>query len=1196
MRPRAATTFEPITRSRRLVSLIAAVTVASLASGQAMAQCVETPGPERTSLDCDGTLTPYDAGTTSSIDVVINPGATLDVPSGAGFRLLGDNTVEHSGAIDVSGGGAIGIDLQEGGNQVNPVADEADPPNDGAIDVTGNGAVGIRAVHGGTDALNSVINDGTLNVTGLSSIGIQILDPADDDSTEAVPTVTSVQNRGAINVTTGSGIAMAGVEVGDRTKVVNGVSGQMGALGVIDVSAVEASGIRAGENSVVENYGTISVTGAVGLGVSLVQPTNPAGLADATTVPAVINFHRIEVGAPNASGIRMESGARVELRAAGLDGDGLIVVQGDQTESNEAIGVEVTHNAVILNDGELQVSGENNAGIAVGDYAPKADPDEPGNAVSEPRIRFSASSKTTVSGTDQTVGLFVDDDWGLNPDDGLPRVNLEGTWIVSGTRSAGVEAGDDTIIGTIRSNGAAESSWTISGAGSTGIYVGRNSSVFAGTPMAVGGADAIAIDVGANDLAGVEDGEMPDFLSVAIGAALTSEAGAGPLVNFRESGLGQNVMQVFSGGSLTAAAGTLAVRGSVGADLVINDSEIVGDIDLGDGLDGFRNVGTYTGTLDFGEEDDIFESAPNSDFGDGTTIVGGSGNDEVHLVDLQLAGAINRFSIEAQPFQGFEALRIRSGAYRLSGDDSGATFPAVRVHQDAFYVFTNQDATTIGGDLVFETGSFLGVDWRAEDFADPEAGEVIRVEGGGGVTIEDGVRMSVRVLDADITELGFGVVGFDVIESPNGFTGGFSDILTDPQWEARIDSSDPTRLRVEVAFQGWSSFAGTANQIAFGGHLDDLTAARFAADLGPAVSELLTLLLSLDEAALIDAYDQLVPQAYDAGSSALLAMGDRHKRLLFDRPRLCVANPNEIRRDPRTGLACRTRPVEPWIGGFGQFRSLDATKESYGHESSGGGAVFGVDFRPDKYWRLTASIGGGYSDFTSTGAARGNVSSLELGLASNFSSGPWRVQGAFLYGRGRQDTSRELSIEGWQRSLVARTYSNRYSLRVEADYAFDLKGWSLAPVGALDYTLLQTDATREIGARDAGLDLVGDDHSIVTVGVGLLLETTYRKDDYWTQLLESADGVWHPRLGIRWRQTLTGADRTIESRFIDGTRLGVAPFATHANDADGGFEIAAGIDFIPARANRITVGLYYDGFVWTDINSHDVGINFRFGF
>jgi len=53
-------------------------------------------------------------------------------------------------------------------------------------------------------------------------------------------------------------------------------------------------------------------------------------------------------------------------------------------------------------------------------------------------------------------------------------------------------------------------------------------------------------------------------------------------------------------------------------------------------------------------------------------------------------------------------------------------------------------------------------------------------------------------------------------------------------------------------------------------------------------------------------------------------------------------------------------------------------------------------------------------------------------------------------------------------------------------------------------------------------------------------------------------------------------------------RVGAAPAE--------GFEVGAGIDWTPHRADRLSVGIRYDGFLWRGVSSHDLVARVRIGF
>src|SRR3954454_13860310 len=107
------------------------------------------------------------------------------------------------------------------------------------------------------------------------------------------------------------------------------------------------------------------------------------------------------------------------------------------------------------------------------------------------------------------------------------------------------------------------------------------------------------------------------------GASLQSDDTAFPAIVFDGT---DGTLFNETGATISAAlSSTPAVAGSAGADTMINDGSIVGNVDLGDGDDSFDgHAGTLSGAVYGFEGDDQLTGGSGSD-----TLDGGSGDDVI---------------------------------------------------------------------------------------------------------------------------------------------------------------------------------------------------------------------------------------------------------------------------------------------------------------------------------------------------------------------------------------------------------------------------------------------------------------------------------------------------------------------------------------------------------------------------------------
>ena len=361
----------------------------------------------------------------------------------------------------------------------------------------------------------------------------------------------------------------------------------------------------------------------------------------------------------------------------------------------------------------------------------------------------------------------------------------------------------------------------------------------------------------------------------------------------------------------------------------------------------------------------------------------------------------------------------------------------------------------------------------------------------------------------------------------------------------------------------------------------------------PELQGLIDQVETLEFRSYLNAMNELSPEAYDAQAQATFELGNRFVQLMLERPRFCLARPGEDNLDPRPGIPCRAHEFEPWLTTYGQFSHRDGGADHVSSDDNAGGLVLGFDRRLGENWLISATVGTAYDSIQVEGVGPGSFETLDLGLYAGFNRGPVRLEGVVSYGHSWQERSRNVAIGDFVGRTTGRYDIDRIGVRAEVEYGIERGALRIAPLLSLDYTTLLQSEVRESGGGAAALTLPSRDDTARTLRVGVDLTTTLHKTDYWTQLLESADGVWRPVLAVRWRQPLGDLSRTVTARFS------AAPserFSIEGNDRSEGFELGAGVDWTPLVADRLTFSLRYDGFVWEDIGTHAVTGRIRLTF
>jgi uncharacterized protein with beta-barrel porin domain len=1125
---------------------------ALIAAAPAVADC--TLDAPSSTVTCTDTATGYGDGTDSGLTVDIQAGTVVTVSNASeGFKLLDSNLVDNLGTINVTGANSFGIDF----------------------------------FSLGTD---NIVNNGQLG--------------------DATPTI-NVIGDGAV------GIRDAGTDLGvNRGLEVNN-------YGQIEVTGADATGIEAGENAFIDNeFGaTINITGAGHIGI-LAGDRNPAWVdLPPAPVPTVRNMGTISMDVDGSIGIQVGAGMVVENAVTGI-----ITVDGANS-----IGIQSGFSAPTYNNGTMNVDGTSAVGMSVGDW----------NETEPPSHQFQkvfngASGRLNVNG-DGAVGIRIGNGWG-SPDAFFFPVENSGRLIVSGTGATGFLVGDGAEF---FNGGGTPKDTSVWGDGAVGFELGKNSLFDSEHRIFVTGNGASALRIGAND------GSIPDFVTVTNqnridGGSFDDASTSGPLIVFvqptdampgvnrlRNVTSDETLPRIFS--QLLARPGGVAIQGTDpvddgtgqlvgGVEEIYNElnAYIHGAIDLRGGNDLVENLGGWlSADILLGGGDDTFQIDPLARLSLSVVldpgppeevatyyanIVGGGGDDTVNL----LAGSNRDGVLDLDQFSQMEHINIFDGGTWSLRNASDGDLEEVRVLAGGVLQWTNATdedtglpapAPDIQGDLIFDPDANLQILLDPANSDSPATpNEFLNSPiAANGQAILDGAAQLLLTEGSEnllFELLSQGSIEVRVIDAAT-LIGRFGDIAPPASIysvDAIYDETAGT-MDLALAFTSFTGAATTPNQEAVAEHLDDVIR-----DVNSgALAELMAELLGLDDASLAAAYDQLHPEAYDAQASAMLSLGNRFTRAVLERPRLCITGRGESRRDAVTGQVCRERRWEPWAEGFGLTRTLTGDEGHISHSDTGGGGMFGVDHRIRPSLRITGTVGGATTSIDVIDVGLSKLDTLDAGVSASWRRNALRVQGALTYSHGWHEVRRTIDVGDFHRTTETRYGTDRIGLRAETDYAFRLGGWNLAPLASLDYTALLRGAVQEIGAGQAGLLIDESSDSIVTIRAGFQLAPSLRKDRYWTEFLEFLDGIWRPRLGVAWRQVVAGNDRALSSRFI-GADPAVTNFVVEGRDANQGFEVGFGLEFTPARADRITLGFFYDGFLWTNVQAHELGMNVQFAF
>jgi len=850
------------------------------------------------------------------------------------------------------------------------------------------------------------------------------------------------------------------------------------------------------------------------------------------------------------------SGEITEPLIAPVDVDDVtVLIEAGASFDTAGDNLRLNDESSVGNSGEINASGANATGLTIGSSA---------------EFRNQDGGRITVSG-EQAVGVFA-----TPGSENVLFFNQQGATIeVSGQSAIGMLA-----EGSSSFNSNLGGRITVQGLEAVGLRTEGGALSFNAGVISVEQGEAVGILATQFDPnespfpanVNVLNRFDPDVLGDS-GQIVSTVPDAGPLIqlegdtegllnrvrNDAESSIRANL------NDLTNSNHGIAVAGSAGVDEIINAGEIQGRIELGGGDDEFTAIAGSTLV-------DLREFA-----GGGPTVDGGDGADSIRL-----SGETAELgSFDPTLTTNFESL-IVEGSWRLTG----TTDAGLAVQIDPGGRLDVETETTIDSELSFglttggQTPGRLGVTVSSESVSREQQ-----------LLVDGPVNLTEGALDISVDNQFSGTGEVTVVRATGGLTGEFENIEAPESGNGlavgpiSYDSSDGTaRFSITAA-------PLTANQQSIAGYLG-------AVEANPqSPSELQTIITDVDAlgySAYRDALGQISPEVYDAQTTSTYELANQYARIMLERPRYCV--PQETTLFPQTNPSrgCPQRRTEPWVALYGQLGDRTGTDDHISYHDQGFGLVLGVDHRLNRDWLVSATLGGAYDALDVFGIGNGRIRTLDLGLYAGYTREHLRIQGLIGYGYGWHSQTRNLSLPGALASARGSWNSNRFSARIEGEYLFDLYGWDLGPIASLDYTALYQGEVTETGAGLLNLVVESRDTPLATVRAGFALARSVRKSGYWTDFLEQADGVWRPSLSVEWRQLLVDYNRPVSARFASAPGSGNM---TIRGDAPRmGFEIRTGIDWTPRQADRLTFGLHYDVFAWTDVVVQDLVASVRIGF
>ncbi|MGY8738336.1 MAG: autotransporter outer membrane beta-barrel domain-containing protein, partial [bacterium] len=724
---------------------------------------------------------------------------------------------------------------------------------------------------------------------------------------------------------------------------------------------------------------------------------------------------------------------------------------------------------------------------------------------------------------------------------------------------------------------------------STAIFAGDESNVLfnhnsfvsnSGT-INLTGTDSIGVNLGGNDFLTPwnlddSDGNLAVFSFENTGT-VTGGADTGALVLFRSFNAGgENRVLNAPNGSLLAdlATGGVAIQGTDGDEAIFNLGAIRGDVLLMDGNDQY-----------------IVNSTQSYE---GDTVSGGDGDDLVSL-SFTNGNAVGVF--DALPLTGFETLRI-DGRDQVSGATVGWTIQnGLNFENDAIIIAggrlvapANPDGTTAAVTL----GGTLSIDPAGSVLLAPDGTAVPLTIAGvgtlaGTLIVEPTETFPVTAGTTRLVQVTGGIAGtttFDTELLPTDL--GLFEFAT---------AYDANGIDLVATLGTFASAGSTSNNAAIGSYFDalrDPLNVGTATEITDVITELLTTNSNLN-----DFFDAVTPEPYDAQTTMIAESSRRISNLLFDRPRECTPGELDPWQSSTAPVECHARKLSAWSTAIGSIRKREENGGHAKYDATMGGIVLGIDLESIGGVDLTVALTAqrGKINFSTAGESDLVLADL-TGLAS-WSHGNLRLQGAASYGFGSHNDRRSFSFTDTTDSISGNAkedhISHHIGLAAQAGYVFDLGVIDIEPLVGLDYVWITQDEISESDAGVWGLNIDERDDSVLSGTVGIRLSTVYQHSSYLSDGLLWMDGVWRPTVDFRWRQYLVGYERELSARFTGASDM-AGNFEVEGEEDSGGFEVGAGVSFIPKNANRLQFDLRYDVFRSENTLEHDLVAKVRFGF
>ncbi len=478
---------------------------------------------------------------------------------------------------------------------------------------------------------------------------------------------------------------------------------------------------------------------------------------------------------------------------------------------------------------------------------------------------------------------------------------------------------------------------------------------------------------------------------------------------------------------------------------------------------------------------------------------------------------------------------------------------------------------SVTGDLGLGAGSVYQVEVNE---AGTQAGinnDLLKVTGA--VTIDPGADLVVLAERSGDDGSGFDSINvYTVVTAEGGITGSFGSVTDNFVFLDSYLGYDATNVYLTLRRNNvdFVDEARTPNQKATAEGLDSLSQD----------TALYRTILGLYENEAPEIFDALSGEIHASANTVLRDEPRQVERAILSRIDAAFAAGAAQEAAPNGDALATGGVLSVWFDALGGFGGYRGDGNAHTVDTSGGGALFGVDARVGQDWLFGLAAGYMNSSIGEKGfTASADTDSYYFGGYGSTQTGPFSFSFGGSYGHHAISTKRAVSFVGLSEQLNADYGARTLQAFAETGWRFGDEDGYLQPFAAASYVNLKTDGFSETGGM-AALHAASQTQDMWTTTLGLRASRDILLGETAARL--SGHAGWQHAYG-----DLTG---TSVMAFNGGSDFGIAGVPT-ARDAA---LLGVGLSF--AVSDDASLSLGYDGQLAEGVKDHDFSMRFDLRF